>query len=108
MFLDYSKSEAPKLWLAAGLGALLWVGAACAADPSGPPVARLLPPPDAYPQAPRLQPDEPEPIKTPPAPQPPAPVQPVQQAALSLPAAIAWALENNPELRAFRQERGIA
>jgi len=92
------------------LCALCWVGASGAADAVPPnaaaPVAFLLPPPDAVPQTTAFQPPQAEAIKVPPTPQPPG--APPQERALSLGAAIAWALENNPELRAIRQERGIA
>jgi cobalt-zinc-cadmium efflux system outer membrane protein len=67
-------------------------------------VARLLPPPNAVSQAPSAPLPQPETIKTPPTPLP----QATQPPPLTLGAAIALALENNPELRAFRQERGIA
>jgi cobalt-zinc-cadmium efflux system outer membrane protein len=68
------------------------------------PAARLLPPREFPVQAKESTPAKPETIPVPPTPQPPL----NQQPALTLPAAITLALENNPELRAFRQERGIA
>jgi cobalt-zinc-cadmium efflux system outer membrane protein len=94
---------------------LCWSGVAGATDiPLAPaesaPGARLLPPLDAFPQQANPRPEEPEPIKGLPTPQPqmPDPQAPRQASGLSLGAAIAYALENNPELRAIRQERGIA
>jgi cobalt-zinc-cadmium efflux system outer membrane protein len=87
-------------WLAPSV--LVWAGVVCADEPV--PVARLLPPREVVAQAKESASAKPEVIPVPTTPQPSSPQQP----ALSLPAAIAMALENNPELRAFRQERGIA
>jgi outer membrane protein TolC len=73
---------------------------------AGEPLARLLPPPDGVTPASSVQ--APEPIPQSPTPVPQAGPAPVADSGLTLGAAITWALQNNPELRVFRQERGVA
>ncbi len=70
------------------------------------PLARLMPPPDAVAQSPGAQ--KPEMIPASPTPVPQASAASTEDPELTLGAAITWALQNNPELRAIRQERGIA
>jgi len=104
MYLDCLTSW--RLKAVACLCVLFCVRAAGAAESgSG---ARLLPPPDAFPQPTIAQPARSDAIQAPPTPQRPASEARPQETVMSLGAAIAWALENNPELRAIRQERGIA